>query len=121
MKIASLAILSIVLSTLAQFVLKFGVTAMSAGRTAGTAWSVNGFAGMLGHPAVLAGFVLYGMGALVWLLVLAEWDVSKAYPIVGLGFALTLFVGFLMGEQVSWTRAAGVALICSGVLLVGKS
>ena len=72
-------------------------------------------------PAVLTGFALYGLGALVWLLVLAEWDVSKAYPLVGLGFAATLLIGWSIGEHVTIVRAIGVVLICAGVALVGRS
>ena len=57
----------------------------------------------------------------VWLGVLSKWDVSKAYPLVGLGFVLTVAIGFLVGEDVTLTRAMGVALICAGVFVVGRS
>lgn len=70
---------------------------------------------------VLGGFVLYGLGAVVWLGVLSKWDVSKAYPLVGLGFLFTVAIGFLLGEEVSVPRVIGVALICAGVFLVGRS
>ena len=70
---------------------------------------------------VLGGFLLYGLGAVVWLAVLSKWDVSKAYPLVGLGFVFTVGIGFLIGEQVTTPRVIGVLLICSGVFLVGRS
>lgn len=70
---------------------------------------------------ILGGFLLYGLGAVVWLGVLSKWDVSKAYPLVGLGFALTVAIGWIMGEHVTLARMIGVALICSGVFLVGRS
>ena len=70
---------------------------------------------------VLGGFVLYGLGAVVWLGVLSKWDVSKAYPLVGLGFAFTVAMGFIAGEHVTIPRVFGVALICAGVFLVGRS
>ena len=41
---------------------------------------------------LITGFMLYGLGAIVWLGVLAKWDVSKAYPLVGLGFLLSALV-----------------------------
>jgi len=65
--------------------------------------------------------MLYGLGAVVWLGVLSKWEVSKAYPLVGLGFAMTAVVGMLLGEQVSLLRFAGVALICSGVVLIART
>lgn len=46
---------------------------------------------------------------------------SKAYPLVGLGFVFTVLVGYLLGEQVTLPRVIGVALICAGVFLVGRS
>ena len=51
----------------------------------------------------------------------SKWDISKAYPLGGLGFGLTVVVGLLAGEQVTMLRAAGVALIGVGFFLVSKS
>lgn len=70
---------------------------------------------------LIAGFMLYGLGAIVWLGVLAKWDVSKAYPLVGLGFLLSALVGLALGESVTVIRGLGVLMIISGVLLVGMS
>ena len=70
--------------------------------------------------SILGGFTLYGLGAVAWLGVLSQWDVSKAYPLVGLGFVFTVAIGWLIGEQVTSLRAIGVALICTGVVLVGR-
>jgi multidrug transporter EmrE-like cation transporter len=39
----------------------------------------------------------------------------------GLGFALALLVGFLIGEQVTLLRALGVLLICAGVFVISAS
>ena len=76
---------------------------------------------VLGNKFIIGGFLLYGLGAIVWLGVLSRWDVSKAYPLVGVGFGLTAIIGLLIGEQVTLPRAMGVALICAGVFLVGRS
>lgn len=120
MKTFMLAVLSIMLSVAAQFSLKAGMSALRAERALEQPWLPSLWQ-TLSHKYVLLGFLLYGLGALVWLLVLAKWDVSKAYPLVGLGFALTLAIGYLVGEQVTVARLAGVLLISVGVLLVGRS
>ena len=73
------------------------------------------------NPSILGGFTLYGFGAVAWLGVLSQWDVSKAYPFVGLGFVFTVAIGWFVGEQITLDRVLGVALICAGVLLVGRS
>jgi drug/metabolite transporter (DMT)-like permease len=84
-------------------------------------YSMGNIASVIVNKYVLGGFLLYGMGAVIWLGVLSKWDVSKAYPLVGLGFALTVVVGLIAGEHVSPLRAGGVALICAGVFLVARS
>lgn len=110
-----LAILSIMISVAAQFSLKAGMSAVKSGLE--PAGLLNTFT----NKFVLLGFLLYGLGAVVWLGVLSKWEVSKAYPLVGLGFAMTAIVGMLLGEQVSLARFAGVALICSGVVLIART
>ena len=120
MNTLAVAIFSIVLSVMAQFSLKAGMSSVEvkAAMTQSFGWSTpmtvltNGF--------VIGGFLLYGLGAIVWLGVLSKWDVSKAYPLVGLGFALTVVIGLLAGEQVSLVRSGGVALHCAGVFLVSR-
>ncbi|HEY9106431.1 MAG TPA: hypothetical protein VIN58_07110 [Roseateles sp.] len=109
-----LAILSVMISVAAQFSLKAGMTAV---RAEGAATLLTTFT----NKFVLLGFLFYGLGAVVWLGVLSKWEVSKAYPLVGLGFAMTAVVGMLIGEQVSLARLGGVALICAGVVLVART
>lgn len=106
-----LAVCSVLLSVAAQFLLKAG---MKANGSAGPA------AALL-QPYVLLGLTVYGLSAVVWLSVLARWEVSKAYPLVGAGFAVTVLLGFMMGEAVSLTRWIGVGLICAGVFVVSRS
>jgi multidrug transporter EmrE-like cation transporter len=121
MKTFFLALISILLSVGAQFALKAGMVGRAVGEPDGGALPIKLLAALSTQPAILFGFALYGLGALVWLLVLAQWDVSKAYPLVGAGFILTTIVGYCMGEQLSTVRVAGVLLICVGVVLVGRS
>ena len=71
---------------------------------------------------VIAGLAMYGLGALLWLLVLARIDVSAAYPFVGLGFVMTMMLGWLLlGESLQPTRVAGTLLIALGVVLVART
>ena len=115
------AMLSIAFSVAAQFLLKAG---MSTDRMQAIRLHPLGLQALiltLMDKHVLAGFLFYGIGALVWLQVLSQWDVSKAYPLVGLGFVFTVVIGYLLGEHVGAVRVLGVALICTGVVLVARS
>jgi multidrug transporter EmrE-like cation transporter len=121
MHIIFIAITSIIFSVAAQFLLKIGMSsfeikqALTQPLTVRLPWIV------LTNKFVFSGFVLYGLSAVVWLKVLSSWDVSKAYPLVGLGFGLTVLVGMILGESVSGLRVLGVILICEGVWLVANS
>ena len=71
---------------------------------------------------VLFGLLCYGLGFMVWLLVLAKAEVSWAYPLISLGYVFTaLLARPLIGEAVSLTRLAGILVICAGVFLVARS
>lgn len=121
MKIFLVALTSILLSVAAQFTLKAGMSSLAVKQALTQPLGLRSAWEIIGNTLVLSGFALYAFGAVVWLAVLAQWDVSKAYPLVGLGFILTLIVGLMQGEQVSLVRASGVLLIASGVYLVSRS
>lgn len=116
-----IAIVSIVLSVAAQFSLKAGMSSEGVRDVLAQPHTLRTLFAVLTDKYVFGGFLLYGLGAVVWLGVLSKWDVSKAYPLVGLGFVFTVAIGFLVGEQVTIPRVIGVALICAGVFLVGRS
>lgn len=121
MRTLAFAFVSILLSVAAQFCLKVGMSRREVNGSLVEPSLLTTISTSLTNGYVLAGLLLYALGALVWLMVLSKWEVSKAYPLVGLGFALTAIVGLTVGEQVSAFRAAGVALICVGVVLVARS
>jgi multidrug transporter EmrE-like cation transporter len=118
-----LALLSVSLSALAQLTLKWGMGAPNIQA------AIRSEAGMgpvlLGagtSAGVILGLMLYGLSAVIWLLVLARWDLSKAYPFVGLGFVITMVLGVsLLGERVTLERALGTFLVLGGVLLVSRT
>jgi drug/metabolite transporter (DMT)-like permease len=114
-----LALASIAISVTAQFLFKHGVRQTSS-RSSGASL-IDTLTNLALNPWILLGFLLYGIGAVVWLSVLSRWDVSKAYPLVGLGFVLTLGIGAFLGESVTPLRGAGVLCICLGVGLVARS
>jgi multidrug transporter EmrE-like cation transporter len=66
--------------------------------------------------------MLYGAGAVLWLLVLARADLSYAYPLISLGFVVAaVFAHFVMGESLSTARIVGILLICGGVVAIARS
>lgn len=121
MNILLTAIASVVISVLAQFSLKAGMSSTPVRAALLNSDGIHSAIAIATNKFVLLGFLLYGIGAVVWLAVLSNWEVSKAYPLVGLGFVITLGIGFALGEQVSLARICGALLICTGVLMVSRS
>lgn len=115
------ALLSIALSVGAQFSLKSGMSAAGVRAALDQGGAVDIVRAVALQPGIVLGLALYALGAVAWMAVLARWDVSKAYPLVGLGFVLTLAVGALAGEAVGPQRLVGVLLIALGVATVART
>ena len=116
-------LVSVVMSAVAQIVLKLGMsnpTTMRAFDEAPSVW--QSIWPLLTSVQIWAGLSMYGLGAVAWLFVLAKLDVSMAYPFIGLGFILTMAMGALfLGEPVGLTRIVGTILVVGGIFLVGQS
>lgn len=110
----ALAFLCVLLSALAQLSMKWGMTHLD--NTQGMA---NSYLQALRSGWVWSGLMLYGMSAILWLMVLTKLDISVAYPLVSLGFVITIVAGVtLMSEPLSAVRIAASLLIVAGVSLL---
>jgi drug/metabolite transporter (DMT)-like permease len=117
-----LILTSVSLTSFAQIVLKAGMSdttvlnALDAGMGWPAVWSIAT------QPLVVGGLLLYFGAAFVWLLVLARVQVSLAYPFVGLGFVLTMLLGWAIhGDSLSVARVAGTLIISLGVVILARS
>ena len=109
----ALAVFCVLLSSAAQIALKRGMAPPPGTDLGGT------YAHALTSPMVWLGLGLYGLSTLLWLWVLSRLDVSLAYPLVSLGFVVTMAVGVLwLGEPFSWVRVGACSLIVIGVCLL---
>lgn len=112
--------LSILTSVAGQTVIKVGINQPN------MATGVSGIFGListiLGSPLILSGLILYGIGALAWIAVLARVNLSYAYPFLALNFVLIAVVARLfLGEAVPMMRWFGIAVICAGIFMVAQS
>ncbi|MCB8882207.1 EamA family transporter [Acidisoma cellulosilytica] len=113
-----LILLSVSLSALAQAAFKFGVGSAGPSGLA-KAGLLTSLSQTLLTPGVILGLTLYGIGTLIWLGVLRRVDLSQAYPFIGLGIALTAFLGFvLFGESLSPQKILGTLLVIGGIIIV---
>lgn len=71
---------------------------------------------------VWAAFAIYVISIGLWLWVLTKVELSLAYPLLSLGFVVTMvFAGVFLHEQVTPFRVAGTLLIVAGCFCVGRS
>ncbi len=71
---------------------------------------------------VWTGLVLFVLSVVVWMRVLADADLSWAYPMLGLSYVFVALSGWLVfNETLSAGRIAGIVLVIAGAVLVGRS
>ncbi len=77
---------------------------------------------MLFNYFVMSGLLLYVASTLLWIIVLSDFELSYAYPMVSAGyFFVTLASVFVFKEEVSVDRWISVFVIIFGVILIGLS
>lgn len=67
----------------------------------------------------LSAVALFGIATILWIQILARYDLSRIYPFIALSFIITpLLARMILGEQVSGQQMVGSAVIIAGVALV---
>ena len=71
---------------------------------------------------LIAGFILYGIASVLFLISLKNLDLSVAYPVISLSFAWVYILSiFILGEKTSILTWAGIAVIILGVSFLGRA
>lgn len=120
--VALLILTNVLLTSVAQILLKGGMSAPAVvrGLAEGFRWST--VAVVAGNPLVATGLAMYFLSAVVWLVVLSRVQVSLAYPFIGAGFVVTMLLAwFIYGETLTSARVAGTLLIAIGVAVLARS
>jgi drug/metabolite transporter (DMT)-like permease len=114
-----LIVFSVLLAAVGQLLLKLGMTKV--GRVASLASAPSMLLRALMNPIVLAGLAVFGISALSWLIVLSRVKLSIAYPMVSLGYVVTVFFSWLIfKESVKLVTIAGCFTIIFGVFLISR-
>ena len=116
-----LILISIIFTSGSQIILKFGMmsgsvqVALASRKTSEIALAI------ISSPFIMGGLFCFGLSAIIWLFVLSKVPLSSAYPFVALGiFATTIFGHFMFNEPITTLKAAGLFLVLTGILLIGK-
>lgn len=112
--------LSITTGVAGQTVIKLGVSQPQAEAPTPGVFSL--VAMILQSPLIIGGLLLYGVGALAWIMVLRRLDLSYAYPFLALNFVLiTVISYFILDEHIPPLRLLGIGVIVIGILLIARS
>lgn len=103
-----------------QLLLKSGMSVANA--RAGAERTLGRLARAAFNWRVVAGFAVYGVSALAWLVVLSRAELTFAFPFLGLGYVgVVLGAVLLLGERPTRIEWTGIALVVMGVTLVAMS
>ncbi|MBR9728826.1 EamA family transporter [Shewanella intestini] len=73
---------------------------------------------LFNKPIILS-ILFLGLGALTWLAVLTDWEVSTAYPLLSINFIVMLVMSkYCFNEVIALKQWLGVAFIMVGVALL---
>lgn len=76
---------------------------------------------LLFDPLILSGFIAAFVASLAWMAAMTKFELSHAYPFMSLNFVVVLILsGWLLNEQMSFQKFAGVGLIVLGTLLASR-
>jgi len=77
---------------------------------------------ILRMPAVWSGFGMIGIGVAIWLMALAQANLSLAFPIDSMQYIVALiFSRIFLGERIDNMKLLGTLLIIAGIVLVAMS
>ena len=116
-----LILMSVALAATAQLTLKHGMNQVN--EASGTATLTgSSVRAIITNLSVLGGLAIFGLSAVVWLLVLSRASLSFAYPFASLTYVLILLADrFVLHEEIPFLRWVGVAAIVPGIVLVAQT
>ncbi len=111
-----LLLASIVAGVVGQFFLKSG--ALKLGRVT-VDNAIAHIIGIVTTPELVIGLACYGLGAVLYILMLTRVPLSIVGPSIALTYVFSVLLGyFIFREVIPMTRVVGMGLIVAGVVLV---
>ena len=77
--------------------------------------------GMIFRPFTLIGLLLYAISAIFWIAGLSRVELSRAYPLLGVGYALVFILSiYLFRESLTLYKLLGIVLIIGGAYFITR-
>lgn len=111
------ALLSIFLGATGQFLFRVGMLSYGKVNLSGIGrqiWQI------IFTPAILLGFICFGISSILWLVVISRWELSLAYPMVAFGYLLAIIYGTVfLHETLNLGKILGCLFILTGISVLG--
>jgi drug/metabolite transporter (DMT)-like permease len=118
--IIPLILLTVVLNTAAQLILKMGMEKIGVFSFAIENIVPVGLKLIL-SPFIMVGVLIYVFSLMMWLLVLSRAPVNIAYPMTSLAYIFNAIGAYyLFGEHLSYFQILGICLIILGVYFLAQ-
>jgi multidrug transporter EmrE-like cation transporter len=122
MKAIALALFATLIAASGQLLLKAGMSQVGPVSGVDLSTLVPFVVKVFSTPLILIAIPVYVAGFLTWLVVLSELDLSYAYSFLAITYVLVPVLSRLfLGEQVPAVRWMGIAVICVGLIIVGRA
>jgi multidrug transporter EmrE-like cation transporter len=73
------------------------------------------------NPWVLSSILATLFAGISWMLAMSRFEISYAYPWIGLNFVLMMLFGVLLfGESISMAKVVGTLLVVAGILVIAR-
>jgi multidrug transporter EmrE-like cation transporter len=112
----SLLLISVLAGVSGQFFLKLGALKLGKVEIGNV---LNHVLSIITTPELLIGLTCYGVGAIVYILLLTRVNLSIAAPAISVSYIFSVLLGhFWFRESIAFSQLIGLAAISIGVILV---
>jgi len=119
----------IILVLVAEIVTAFGQILFKKSTNAMESYSLRGFENhkrflgeVLSKPSLWAGFLCLAAGLAIYLVALAQGDLSLVFPLGSIQYIFILFAAHqFLGEKIDAKKLAGTFLVVFGIILISLS
>lgn len=120
MKTTLLIVISVLLGSLGQVILKLGSNKL--GTIEGSWQTIPAeMIRLLKTPEIVIGLGFFGTSFLLWIKVLTRAELSYAYPMMSLGYInVALLSYFLLQETLTPNKVIGTAIVIIGIIVMNK-
>lgn len=111
--IYGVAIISIILGSVGQFILKLAAGELKTGS------GILRFGLSMINLKMMLAIACFVISMLMWVMVLRKLELSIAYPMISMGYVFVMFLSYyFLQEQLYLTKVLGTGLIVAGVIVL---